>query len=98
MGMYKDLRIELSTMLLYRLYHISRNIDSDFNLVIWRLHKDYQINLHHYQSIYIYYKQEFLNQVRASHRLAHLVSSNCFNADVGVYVCVCVPTAQAMNN
>ena len=33
-------------------YRISRNIDSDFNLVIWRLHKDRQINLRHYWSIY----------------------------------------------
>ena len=34
------------------LYCISRNIDSDFNLVIWRSCKDRQINLRHYQSIY----------------------------------------------
>ena len=33
-------------------YCISRNIDSDFNLVIWRSHKDRQINLRHLQSIY----------------------------------------------
>ena len=32
-------------------YHINRNIDSDFNLAIWQLHKDHQINLRHYQSI-----------------------------------------------
>ena len=31
-----------------RSYCISRNIDSDFNLVIWRSRKDYQINLHHF--------------------------------------------------
>ena len=31
---------------------ISRNIDSDFNLVIWQSRKDCQINSHHYQSIY----------------------------------------------
>ena len=29
-------------------YHMSRNIDSDFNLAIRRSHKDDQINLHHY--------------------------------------------------
>ena len=34
------------------IYHISRNIDSDFNLTIWRSHKDHQINLRNYQSIY----------------------------------------------
>ena len=33
-------------------YRISRNIDSDFNLAIWRMHRDRQINLHHYGSIY----------------------------------------------
>ena len=33
-------------------YRISSNIDSDFNLVIWRLRRDRQINLHHYRSIY----------------------------------------------
>ena len=33
-------------------YRISRNIDSDFNLVIWRMHQDRQINLCHYRSIY----------------------------------------------
>ena len=33
-------------------YHISRNIDSDFNLAIWQSRKDHQINLHHYWSIY----------------------------------------------
>ena len=33
-------------------YRIRRNIDSDFNLAIWQSHKDRQINLHHYQSIY----------------------------------------------
>ena len=31
---------------------IRRNIDSDFNLAIWWLHKNHQINLCHYQSIY----------------------------------------------
>ena len=25
---------------------------SDFNLAIWRMHQDRQINLHHYRSIY----------------------------------------------
>ena len=34
------------------IYHISRNIDNDFNLAIWRMHQDCQINLRHYQSIY----------------------------------------------
>ena len=34
------------------MYHIRRNIDSDFNLAIWRSCKDCQINLRHYQSIY----------------------------------------------
>ena len=33
-------------------YHISRNIDSDFNLVIWQMHQNRQINLCHYQSTY----------------------------------------------
>ena len=33
-------------------YRISRNIDSDFNLAIWRLHKDRQINSCHYRSIF----------------------------------------------
>ena len=33
-------------------YRISRNIDSDFNLAIWRSRKDRKISLHHYQSIY----------------------------------------------
>ena len=33
-------------------YRIRRNIDSDFNLAIWQSHKDHQINLRHYQSIY----------------------------------------------
>ena len=34
------------------IYRISRNIDSDFNLAIWRMHRDRQIYLHHYRSIY----------------------------------------------
>ena len=34
------------------IYHIRRNIDSDFNLAIRRLRKDHQINLCHYLSIY----------------------------------------------
>ena len=34
------------------MYSIKRNIDSDFNLVIWRSHEDRQINLCHYRSIY----------------------------------------------
>ena len=33
-------------------YHISRNIDGDFNLAIRRMHQNRQINLCHYQSIY----------------------------------------------
>ena len=33
-------------------YCISRNIDSDFNLAIWQKHRDRQINLRHYRSIY----------------------------------------------
>ena len=33
-------------------YRISRNIDSDFNLAIWRTRQDRQINLRHYRSIY----------------------------------------------
>ena len=33
-------------------YHIRRNIDSDFDLAIWWSHKDRQINLHHYWSVY----------------------------------------------
>ena len=32
-------------------YRISRNIDSDFNLVLWLTHRDCQINLRHYRSI-----------------------------------------------
>ena len=31
---------------------ISRNIDSAFNLAVWQMHQDRQINLRHYQSIY----------------------------------------------
>ena len=34
------------------IYRISRNIDSDFNLAIWRRHPDRQINLRYYRSIY----------------------------------------------
>ena len=37
---------------LYKEYCISRNIDSDFNLAIWRTHRDHQIYLCHYRSIY----------------------------------------------
>ena len=33
-------------------YYISKNIDSDFNLAIRQLRKDYQINLCHYWSIH----------------------------------------------
>ena len=33
-------------------YRIRRNIDSDFNLAIWRSRKERQINLRHYGSIY----------------------------------------------
>ena len=33
-------------------YHISRNIDSDFNLAIYQPRKDRQINLRHYRSMY----------------------------------------------
>ena len=35
------------------IYRISRNIDSDLNLAIWRSCKGRQINLRHYRSIYI---------------------------------------------
>ena len=35
----------------FSIYRINRNIDSDFNLVIWRTHRDCQINLRHYRSI-----------------------------------------------
>ena len=34
-------------------YRMNRNIDSDFNLAIWRTCQDCQINLRHYQSIYV---------------------------------------------
>ena len=40
-------------------YCISRNIDSDFNLTIWRSRKDHQISLCQYQSIYTTYKHGF---------------------------------------
>ena len=39
--------------MLYSIYRISRNIDSDFNLVIWQItYKDHQMKLYHYQSVY----------------------------------------------
>ena len=41
--------IMTSCCVLTTVYCISRNIDSDFNLAIWRLCKDCQINLSHYQ-------------------------------------------------
>ena len=39
-------------MLSLPIYRISRNIDNDLNLAIWRTHQDCQVNLRHYQSIY----------------------------------------------
>ena len=40
--------IGLAFPIKHQKYRISRNIDSDFNLVIWQSHKDRQINLRHY--------------------------------------------------
>ena len=42
----------MQTLHVMPIYRIRRNIDSDFNVAIWRLREDHQINLRHYRSIY----------------------------------------------
>ena len=57
--MYYDYNIYYKEWLKLLNYRISKNIDSDFNMMIWQLRKDHQINLLHYRSIYIHYKRGF---------------------------------------
>ena len=44
------------------------------------------------------YQQMFLNQAHVAFGRAHLVSGNRFCSQIGMCVCVCVSTPEAINN
>ena len=74
----------------FGIYCISRNIDSDFNLVIWRWCKDHQTNLSHYRSIYTTSMgfSPYSNEIRQFKIQPTVFSDQTTQPNVRLYFCL----------